>query len=305
MATHDLAPIAPKQLVRKYLRKKAWKLFDWQQNFFLKPNDAISRVPLAGEVHDEDVVEALKHLARALPDRFIDLGANIGLVSMQLAPHVQRIDCVEPNPLVCGVLRFNLALNAREFVIHEIGLGASDADATLYIPRGNIGGAFISEANEYTHAQLASKDGYAQYDPANYVTQPVKIRECGAALRDMVRDAPASLLIKIDVEGLDALIIRTIVAEYRPWFERGKLALVFESHDHRAAQDLAESVRGLDYGVYGLRIASDPPHSVQPVVRRLRKLMNGERRKLEFVSLDELSGDRSVTNFACCPRALA
>ena len=84
MAVRDLPSLTPRQLLRKYLRKKAWRLFDWQQNFFLKPNDAISKLPLAGEVHDEDVVEALRHLAAALPDRFLDLGSNIGLVAMQI-----------------------------------------------------------------------------------------------------------------------------------------------------------------------------------------------------------------------------
>ncbi|HEX6707643.1 MAG TPA: FkbM family methyltransferase [Albitalea sp.] len=303
MASYELATLTSRQLFRKYLRKKAWHWFDWQQNYFVKPNDAISRLPLAGEVHDEDVVEALKHLAHALPERFIDLGANIGLVSMQLAGLVRRIDCVEPNPLVCGVLRINLSLNCSDFTIHEIGLGAADADATLYIPRGNLGGAFISEDNEYSHAQLASKDGYAHYDPSNYLTQPVKIRECAQALRDIVLDVPDSLLIKIDVEGLDALIMRTILEEYLPWIERRRLAMVFESHDHRSAQELAEAVAAHGYGVFGLRIVRSPAMR-QPVVRRLIKLFRGERRRLEFVPLAALAGDRSVTNFACCPAAM-
>jgi FkbM family methyltransferase len=303
MRSVPLPGLTPKQLLRKYLRKKAWKLFDWQQNFFLKPNDGISKLPLSGEVHDEDVVEALRHLATALPDRFLDLGANIGLVSMQLAGRVKRIDCVEPNALVAGVLRINLALNCSGFHIHEFGLGANDADALLFIPRGNLGGAFIRDANEYSAEQLARKDGFARFDDANYLTQPVRIRECAAALREILGDDAGSLIVKIDVEGLDSLILAKLLETCRNRFERAAIAIVFESHDHESARRLQQQTGGFGYGIYGLRIARAPAMR-QPIVRRLKKLFGGEQRRLDFVPLAELAGDRAVTNFACCPTAL-
>ena len=302
MSYRELPTLTPRQLLRKYLRKKAWRWFDWQQNYFLKPNDAISKVPLAGEVHDEDVVEALRHLAGALPDRYLDLGANIGLVAMQLEGHVQRIDCVEPNPLVAGVLRINLALNCRsDFHVHEFGLGPADADALLFIPRGNIGGAFIRDANEYSAEQLARKDGFAHFDDANYLRQPVRIHECGAALRALRGDG--TLLVKIDVEGLESLILAQLLEVCRDLFERSAIALVFESHDHQSAQRLQQQVAAFGYGLYGLRIMRLPAQR-QPVLRRLRKLLRGEQRRLEFVALAELGGDLSVTNFACCTAAM-
>jgi FkbM family methyltransferase len=303
MSFRELPPLTARQLLRKYLRKKAWRLFDWQQNYFLKPNDAISKVPLAGEVHDEDVVEALRHLAAALPDRFLDLGANIGLVSMQLADEVKRIDCVEPNPLVCGVLRINLALNCRNFHVHEFGLGPADADALLFVPRGNIGGAFIRDANEYSAEQLARKDGFASFDDANYITQPVRIRECAGALREILGQADGSLIVKIDVEGLESLILAKLLDVCADLFKRSKIALVFESHDHQSARWLQEQTAAHGYGVYGLRIVRSPAMR-QPVLRRLLKLWRGEQRRLEFVAMADLGGDRSVTNFACCPKAL-
>ncbi len=304
VAFRDLPSLTPRQLLRKYLRKKAWRLFDWQQNYFLKPNDAISKLPLAGEVHDQDVVEALRHLAAALPDRLLDLGANIGLVAMQLADHVRRIDCVEPNPLVCGVLRINLALNCRNFHVHEFGLGPADAEALLFIPRGNIGGAFIRDANEYSAEQLARKDGYVRFDDTNYLTQPVRIRECAAALRELRGEDTGSLIVKIDVEGLESLILAQLLETCRDLFERSAIALVFESHDHQSAQRLRQQTAVHGYEVYGLRIARTPAQR-QPVLRRLHKLWGGEHRRLEFVTLADLGGDLSVTNFACCPAALA
>lgn len=302
MITRELPAFTPRELLRQYLRKKAWRLFDWQQNYFLKPSDAISKVPLAGGVHDEDVVEALRHLAQSLPDRLLDLGANIGLVSMLLADRVKHVDCVEPNPLVCGVLRINLALNCRNFAVHEFGLGPADADALLFIPRGNIGGAFIRDANEYSAEQLARKDGYASFNAANYLQQPVRIRACAAALEELCR-GPESLIVKIDVEGLESLIMTQLLATCREHFARSSIALVFESHDRQSAHWLLKQTQAQGYTVCGLRIVRSPA-TRQPLVRRLRKLLNGEQRRLEFVELAGLGDDASVTNFVCCPRAL-
>ena len=302
MITRELPSVTPRQLLRQYLRKKVWNLFDWHQDYFLKPNDAISKLPLTGRVHDEDVVEALRHLARSLPDRFLDLGANIGLVSMRLADQVGQVDCVEPNPLVCGVLRINLALNCRNFRVHEYGLGPADAEVQLFIPRGNIGGAFIRDANDYSAEQLARKDGYAGFDAANYLQQPVHIRACAMALGELCSGTD-TLIVKIDVEGLETLILNQLLETCRERFAASTIALVFESHDHQSAHRLREQTAAYGYTVCGLRVVSSPS-TRQPIVRRLRKLLHGEQRRLEFIELTDLQGDRSLTNFVCCPRAL-
>lgn len=259
--------------------------------------------PLLGEAHDEDVVEALRYLAISLPDRFLDLGANIGLISIQLADDVRRIDCVEPNPLLCGVLRMNLALNCHNFYIHEYGLGLADADAMLFVPRDNLGGAFIRDANEYSAEQLARKDGYSSFDNSNYLTQQVRIRECAAGLHEICGDDPGSLIVKIDVEGLESLILTQLLETCRSLFQRWAIAIVFESHDHQFAQRLHQQTVGLGYSVCGLRIVRSSAVR-QSVVGRWAKLLCGERRRLAFATLADLDGDIKVTDFVCCPTHL-
>lgn len=300
MKAIPLATKTPRQLIRKYLRKKAWNWFDWNQNLFLKPNDGISHLPLMGETHDEDVVQALFHLAKFLPGTFLDIGANIGLVSVAMAGHVGKIICIEANPLVCNILRVNLALNCSDFAVHEYALGATASTATLHVPRKNLGGAFLLDSNQYDLDQLARKDGYPCYSSENYLSQEVNIRACAEALEAIKTGHHASLLIKIDVEGLDQLVLQSAIKVFQTMFAASTIAMVFESHDWASAQWLHEQTRQWGYEVYGLRVVHKPQIR-QPVLRRLCKLVVGERNELEFTSLNELAPGSVVTNFACCP----
>lgn len=300
MKAISLATKTPRQLIRKYLRKKAWNWFDWNQNIFLKPNDGISHLPLMGETHDEDVVQALAYLAKFLPGTFLDIGANIGLVSVAMAGRVGKIICIEANPLVCNILRVNLALNCSDFEIHEYALGAAASTATLHVPRKNLGGAFLLDSNQYDLDQLARKDGYARYSSENYLSQEVTIRACDEAFESIKAGAPESLLLKIDVEGLDQLVLKSALQVFQPLFASAAIAMVFESHDRASAKWLREQTQQWGYEVYGLKIAHKPGIR-QPVLRRLCKLVTGEHDELEFTPLNELAPDSTVTNFACCP----
>lgn len=253
-----------------------------------------------GETHDEDVVQALIYLAKFLPGTFLDIGANIGLVSVAMAGHVGKIICVEANPLVSHILRVNLTLNCNDFEIHEYALGEVNSTATLHVPRKNLGGAFLLDANQYDLNQLARKDGYACYSSENYLAQEVSIRACDEVLASIQSTSPKSLLLKIDIEGLDQLVLQSALKIYQSLCATSAIAMVFESHDRAAAKWLRDQTQQWGYEVYGLRVTTKP-HIRQPVLRRLCKLVVGERDELEFTPLQQLRADSTVTNFACCP----
>lgn len=290
----------PREVIRKYLRKKAWNWFDWDQNFFLKPNDSISNLPLLGQAHDEDVVQSLIYLSKYLPDTFLDLGANIGLISMQLANHVEQMICIEPNPLICNILRVNLALNSTNFIVHDYGLGLHNSIGTLLVPRKNLGGAFIRDSNEYSTEQLAKKDGFREYRDTNYLMQSVKIRSCDEALFEIQPEKNKTILVKVDVEGLDQFVLKSLLKTYKDLFLASKIAIVFESHDKQSAQWLKQNVSSYGYEIYGSKI-SVTPDIRQPLLRRVIKLFYGEEHHLNLIPLDELQVDPSITNFVCCP----
>jgi FkbM family methyltransferase len=52
----------------------------------------------------------------------IDVGANVGLVSLLLADRVQHGLLFEPNPIAAERARQNLALNGLKFEVHEVAL---------------------------------------------------------------------------------------------------------------------------------------------------------------------------------------
>ena len=59
----------------------------------------------------------------------IDVGANVGLVTLLLADQVQHALLFEPNPMAAGRARENLALNRLKFEVHEAAL--SDRTGTV------------------------------------------------------------------------------------------------------------------------------------------------------------------------------
>lgn len=296
----NLTEITPSQILRSYIKKKTWNCFDWNQNIFLKPNDGISEKPLMGKIHDEEVVQSLIYLSSFLKSTFLDVGANIGLVSIAITDYVTKIICIEANPLVFKILDVNLSLNCKNFSIHNYALGKTNSKGMLYIPPKNLGGAFILEGNEYEFADLAVKDGFNTYNSINYIKQEVSIRSCRDALSTKEILSSETLLIKIDIEGNDKLVLESCLDIYRAYFKANTISIVFESHDQNTAHWVDSNIMKYDYGVYGLVITAYPNFR-QPIIRRIIKLFQGEKRELKFIPLEQVSKSDNVTNFAICP----
>jgi len=60
---------------------------------------------------------------------FLDIGANVGLISLLLADKIQHAILFEPNPVAAARARENLALNHLSFEVHEVAL--SDQAGTV------------------------------------------------------------------------------------------------------------------------------------------------------------------------------
>ena len=242
----------------------------------------------------------MAYLTRFLPDTFLDISANICLVSAALAQLVRQVVCIEANPLICSILKANLALNWSNFSIHEYALGNAESMATLHVPRRNLGGAFLLDSNQYDLNQLVRKDDYTRYDSVNYLPQTVNIRACDDGMNSIKADGPTSLLVKIDVEGLDQLVLESVLRIFEPLLQSASIAMVFESHDQASVKWLDERTKQWGYCVYSLRIKSFPQIR-QPLIRRIYKLPAGEWHELSIVLLDELTSNFDIINFACCP----
>jgi len=87
---------------------------------------ASSAVMYARIPDSRDILYLRSHIREGT---LIDVGANVGLVSLLLADRVQHGLLFEPNPIAAARARANLALNRLKFEVHELAL--SDTAGTV------------------------------------------------------------------------------------------------------------------------------------------------------------------------------
>jgi FkbM family methyltransferase len=158
-------------------------------------------------------IQQFLNVINAGPRRvLLDIGANVGTHSLPFARHFKQVHSFEPNPSLWASFARNVSINElHNVVLHQVGLGAEDAELPFYsIECRNRGlGTFLSD-EQYDrplkfvgHSRVAHGDRYLQ---ARGITQV---------------DA-----IKIDVQGLEAAVLRGLrgtLEASRPavWFEFG------------------------------------------------------------------------------------
>ena len=203
--------------------------------FFFLAGDNLPIEPLVTgsyEPHIRDFIDYAAACGNA--DFLIDIGANIGLTSCQSGRHFREIHMFEPNPTCAAILKLNtrIALNGLNYCIHEYGLGEADREATLKVPVGNMGGAFINDGvNSYSSDILAMKDNFQKVEESNYLEESIRIRCAEVVLSELFQSLGAkglkSGVIKIDVEGYEPVILNAIAKTSKDM----DLVIIFESWD--------------------------------------------------------------------------
>jgi FkbM family methyltransferase len=159
---------------------------------FLKPNDLLSRVIYYFGDFDRKLSWICRRALRQ-GDTVIDIGANVGVISLPCARIVGPSGAVhsfEPQPELAGLLRRSAAANRYDWLhVHELALSDADGEAELWVPTG-------------------SSDGYATlHRDGDYPARAVKVplRHSGDYLKSLQLDAVR--LLKIDVEGHEVPIL--------------------------------------------------------------------------------------------------
>jgi len=199
-----------------------------------------------GRYYELGVQETVRGLLRP-GDRFVDIGANIGMITLLGASAVGtrgRVDSFEPNPEALEVLRRHIALNDIQHVrLHPIGLADAPGQLTLNLTSDHTGTATLtevdpSEIRRRVEVEIAVGDDRLLSDP-----QPVR-------------------LIKIDVEGFELQALRGL----RGLLERDRPFLITEF--------VAETYDDPDAGFAELVALLGPlgyrPHGIHTRRRRLR-----------------------------------
>jgi FkbM family methyltransferase len=177
----------------------------------------------------------------------IDIGSNVGLVTLLLADKVQQILLFEPNPIAAHRARENLALNRLNFEVHEVAL--SDKSGTVGFE--DEGG--VSTCNRTVSGFYSS----------------VRTREVQCIQRDEFLAQSALkypiCAVKIDVEGHENQVLAGMAGCLRNTRPR---LVMFE---YLQRTNLCESLRlfaGAEYKVF--QLTSKGPEIAGPDVRHSR-----------------------------------
>lgn len=238
----------PLEFLRRTIKEKLLSALSKQaMTAFVRAGDVISIGPIAFGSHEPQITAAIKHFTDAgYRDFLIDIGANIGLTSLQCGSWFKTIFTFEPNPLCHGILETNLMMNleAGTFNVMKFGLGATEYECNLRVPRHNWGGAYIiSNDNSYSADILLAKDGFTEIDEHNYIDLEVKIKsakiEIEKLFNSLIESGMTRGVVKIDVEGFEPVIIEAI-AETIP--RRLEACVIFENLNSAVNIDLLASL---------------------------------------------------------------
>lgn len=142
-----------------------------------------------GGRYEEEYLQILASFSR--PDSvFLDIGANLGVFSLRLAPYMRqgRIIAFEPNQGIRELFERSVHLNGLRDRVQVLPVGASDetAELVLEVPQGHAGGGHVLRAEE--------EDG----------RERIQVRP----LDEVLEDLPSFHLAKIDVEGHELHALR-------------------------------------------------------------------------------------------------
>lgn len=161
-------------------------------------------------------------------DVIVEVGANIGAITVPLANRVGaagRVLAFEPQPLVFQMLCANVALNSL-CNVECIPAAVGRQEDEVYVPKlrydrpNNFGGVSLTTTPSGTKVRCVTLDEFL--------------------------DLPALRLLKIDVEGMERLVLegaRETIRHFRP-------ALFVENDRLDRSQELIECIMALDYDLF-------------------------------------------------------
>ncbi len=143
---------------------------------------------------------------------FVDVGANFGYFTCLVANAMgatpgSRVIAVEPNPQMLRLLAVNVQINWSMAPVRVVAAALSDSPGlgTLIVPAERAANATLVAAADNGAPSAAADNGAPPPDPsatAAAVTVDV------LTLDDVLRDEARVDVLKIDVEGLEAAVLR-------------------------------------------------------------------------------------------------
>jgi FkbM family methyltransferase len=226
------------KIVIDHLKCELFKVLTKNSARYIIPSgDSVSVQLQVLGFHDEGLTSIIKGFAvEGYSDFLIDIGANIGFITCQTGAYFKHVVCIEPNPVCVLVLKANtgIYLDKSKLEIVGCGLGSRSGEVEFWIPKNNLGGAFVKDLdNKYTDEVIAKKDGYKTVEKTNYTITKVNVVEAEDKLREIFEEIRIKNLrkgvVKIDVEGLEQVVIDGIA---RALPEDLSIKIIFENWNH-------------------------------------------------------------------------
>ena len=226
-----------------WLAKRASKR---KHRMFTQLSGSIDRHVLAEGYFEAGVLDLLVELCRKTghTKRMIDIGANIGNHTVGLAHVFEKIESVEPHPVLFKILEANTLINNLGNVTrHNVGLANEDSSGTLVESATEHGLSRVRERSVLPPEVFGlSSEEFGTEHTVELVSAEAFVRQFSEGMNQT--------FIKIDVEGMEEEIMLAL----RPVFEEYKPLVGFEWFT-AAQPKLAEFVTGAKgYELWGIRL---------------------------------------------------
>ena len=144
----------------------------------------------------------LEHALTFLPAnrrrRAIDIGAHVGLWSMQLTKHFGFVFAFEPNPVAADLWRWNV--QAPNTLLREVALGKAEASVGLRLQHGHSGHTQVHGDGPIPLRTLDSF-GFVDIDFIKIDVEGLEAAVCKGAEETILRSRP---VIVVEQKGEDA-----------------------------------------------------------------------------------------------------
>ena len=237
------------QLWKRIVRKPITVSLFNGKRFMAYPDCCVSSGVLYTRIpNSKNILFLRKHLSGGT---FIDVGANVGSVSLLLADTIQNAILFEPNPVAAARARENLARNQLDFKVYEFALSDTNGVARFECHGGvDVCGHVVGNAPS---SQTATR-------VVQCTTLDEFLRQHGDP------EFPVSL-VKIDVEGHENSVLRGMrqfLSEKRPPL------VMFEYLQRTNLVETLSFFAGVGYQVFEL--GGDGPVAVRGRVEPLQDL---------------------------------
>lgn len=228
--------------------------------------------------HELPLLLLMNGLLRA-GDVFIDVGANLGLVSLHAARIVGntgRVVAFEPNPVVRARMESHVHASGRTVSLSGFALGDEPGELVLSVIGKNTGSGTLGVVPDHLRAQIRE-----MYQVSVVV---------GDSLDAIWSSLPTSsrVLLKVDAEGSEIRVLkglRGLLERFRPVVvsEINPFALRMNGGGPRLLQHF---MRSLGYDGYELEAQRKGLTSIEPVLGRMRPPRRAGLRDVVWIHTD-------------------